>query len=108
MKRTSEIGIGAGAASRLRTFLARSKARLLRLNIPMPCPPRGTVPVHQERGLEFFTQHARVVFGQGCDCPGYVEHVHRPTKRELQFIFAIAPPVQVSVLNGTFKLLFYS
>src|SRR5262245_52871457 len=38
--------LNVGTASRLRTLLERRKACLLKLNIPMPCPPRGTVPVN--------------------------------------------------------------
>ena len=34
-----------------------SKARLLQLNSKTSCPPRGAVPVNQERGWELFTQH---------------------------------------------------
>jgi hypothetical protein len=40
-------GFCTGAASQLRTPLVRGKAHLLELNTPMPCPPRGTVPVNQ-------------------------------------------------------------
>src|SRR5258708_4702184 len=48
----------------------------------MPCPPRGTVPVNT--GARFCEsvspQHARFAFGQGCDCPSYVEAFWRESE----------------------------
>jgi len=38
-------------------------------NTPMPCPPRGTVPVNPQAWFRGFIspQHARFAFGEGCD-----------------------------------------
>ncbi len=67
------------------TNASRSEAKLTygKLNIQTPCPPRGAASPHiapcgggsrltQGPGWEFFTQHARIAFGDGCDCPDYV------------------------------------
>jgi hypothetical protein len=57
-------------------FSYEAKIGYVKLNIPMPCPPRGTVPV--KTGAWFYelvsSQHARFAFGEGCDCASYVGH----------------------------------
>ena len=52
----------ASAASRLRTLREEGKLIYVTLNIPMPYPPRGTVPVNQGRGWDLFAQHVRLAF----------------------------------------------
>jgi hypothetical protein len=51
-------------------FSHEAKVGYVKLNIPMPCPPRGTVPVNTGAWFcEFVSsQHARFAFGEGCDC----------------------------------------
>jgi len=51
-----------------------AKLAYVLLNIPMPCPPRGTVPVNTRArfGGCLSTQRARFAFGQGCDRASYV------------------------------------
>ena len=55
-------------------FAVEGKLAYIKLNTPMPCPPRGTVPDNTRAWFcEFIsTQHAQFAFGQGCDCPSYV------------------------------------
>jgi len=55
-------------------FLFKGKLIYIALNIPMPCPPRGTVPVNSGAWIResVSPQHARFAFGQGCDCASYV------------------------------------
>ncbi len=69
--------IDAGAASRLPTLCSKGKLIYVTLNIPMPCPPRGTVPVNTRAWFREFVspQRARFPFGQGCDCANYVEFI---------------------------------
>src|ERR1017187_3116519 len=72
---TRAMKLNTGAASRLRTLHEGRKAHLLKLNIPMPCPPRGTVPVNARAWFRecVSPQHARFAFGQGCDRASYVD-----------------------------------
>jgi YD repeat-containing protein len=51
-----------------------AKLAYIKLNIPMPCPPRSTVPVYTGAWFYEFvsSQRARFAFGQGCDCSSYV------------------------------------
>ncbi len=60
--------------SRLRTLCSKGKLIYITLNIPAPCPPRSVVPVNSRAWFGEFvsSQHARFAFGQGCDCPSYV------------------------------------
>jgi len=44
----------------------------IKLNIPMLCPPRGTVPVEPGGRIGSFTHGIRVVFVQGCDGSSHV------------------------------------
>lgn len=52
-------------------FSRRSQARLHQLNTPMPCPPRGTVPVNQSIVEGCFTLNAHFAFREVFDCLGY-------------------------------------
>jgi hypothetical protein len=51
------------------------EARLHRLNSQTPCPPRGAVPVNQERYWRLFHSNGQFEFGHGCDHPSYVSRV---------------------------------
>lgn len=55
-------------------FNGEGKLIYIKLNTPMPCPPRGTVPVNAGAWFRepIASQHARFAFGQGCDCASYV------------------------------------
>lgn len=47
----------------------RESSAYVELKSETPCPPRGAVPVYQERGWEFFTRHVLLAFGNRCDRP---------------------------------------
>ena len=54
----------------------KPKLTYFRLNSQTPCPPRGAVPVNQERCRSFLTLNTRIAFGNGCDCLNYVAGFH--------------------------------
>ena len=68
--------------SRRRSFSAtnasRNEAKIadIKLNIPMPCPPRGTVPVNTGAWFRecVSPQHVQFAFSKGCDHASYVGH----------------------------------
>jgi len=59
-------------------FSSEGKLIYIKLNIPMPCPPRGTVLVNARAwfGEIVSSQHARFAFSQGCDRTSYVGDFH--------------------------------
>jgi RHS repeat-associated protein len=72
----------------------RESPAYVKLNSQMPCPPRGTVPDNQGRGLTgvISTQRAQFAFGHGCDPARYVARKisATPFTRKQKFI-RVAP-----------------
>jgi len=61
---------------------SEAKPPYFSLNTQTPCPPRGAVPVNQGRTWEAVSFcSCRIAFGDGCDRPNYVGHLHRPQLR---------------------------
>jgi hypothetical protein len=52
----------------------RESSACFKINSQIPCPPRGTVPDNQGRGLTgvISTQRAQFAFGHGCDPASYI------------------------------------
>lgn len=67
-------------------LLNEAKLGYVTLNTPMPCPPRGTVPVYPQAWFRAFvsTQHARFAFGKGCDRVNDVARSFVPLQTELE------------------------
>ena len=53
-----------------------AKLAYIKLNSQTPCPPRGAVPVNQERTWEALSFCSfQFAFGDGCDRPSYVRNL---------------------------------
>jgi hypothetical protein len=57
-------------------FSNEVKLAYVKLNIPMPCPPRGTVPVNTMARFSesVSTQHAQFAFGQSLCENSFLDH----------------------------------